>query len=652
MKKLWYLGLIWVMSLCVGLEAKPADITASDVTTKMQEIMKAHATYKKFTPLLAQRSLSVFIDSLDPGKCYFLESEVAPWNAMSDAELQTVVTQFEMKRFPSYEAVFQVCKKAIERRRLFEEKLDADPLPDDVSAKEFKDLTWAKSDEELYDRLKKLRALQIEVSAKIGNEVKDIALQRLKKRRLKIEDEIVEADQKIAQKTLCTYILKAMASSLDAHTNYFTPSEAEQFLINVQQRLFGIGIQLRDDVDGFTIVKIVEGGPADQEKTLKPKDKIIALNGEPVMGLDVLDVVDLIRGSEGTSIVLRVVRNKGEGKKKDLETFDVRLTRGEVVLKETRVESRAEPFGDGVIVYLRLHSFYQDQETSSVDDLRRAFMEASKDQKVLGVVLDLRYNSGGLLPQAVNVSGLFLKKGVVVSIKDENNEVHHLRDLETQQMWDGPLLVLVNRASASAAEIVAQALQDYGRALLCGDDHTFGKGSFQTFTLNPILGNTVDPQGEYKVTRGRYYTTSGKTPQLKGVQSDIVMPGGLSLLDIGEEHAKYPLDNDSIGASFEDSLADVPLFQRDRIRRLYQHDQQKIMTLYKPYLKQLRHNSQERVKQNKMWHLFLEDVKKSEMDMEEIGSFDRYPDFQLYEGMNIMRDLILLIGNSMQQKAA
>ena len=223
-------------------------------------------------------------------------------------------------------------------------------------------------------------------------------------------------------------------------------------------------------------------------------------------------------------------------------------------------------------------------------------------------------------------------------------------------IWDGPMIVLVNRGSASAAEIVAQALKDYGRAILCGDDHTFGKGSFQTFTLNPAIGSTVDPEGEYKVTRGEYYTVSGKTPQRVGVPADIIVPGGLSFLEVGEEFAKYPLENDSIPPNFQDSLSDVPLFQRDRIRKLYQTDQQKKITYYYTFLDQLRKNSQERIAHNKLYQTFLVDVKKSEMDLEEIDSIDRYPDFQLYEGMNVMRDLVMLIDEqkeaALEKKAA
>ena len=205
------------------------------------------------------------------------------------------------------------------------------------------------------------------------------------------------------------------------------------------------------------------------------------------------------------------------------------------------------------------------------------------------MILDLRYNSGGILSQAVSVAGLFITKGVVVSIKDETGHIQHLRDLDGTTIWDGPLIVLINRASASASEIVAQTLQDYGRALIVGDDHSFGKGSFQTFTLNTTAKNeTVNPQGEYKVTRGRYYTVSGKTPQLQVCFPTLLCPGPFSESDIGEKFSKYPLDNDSISPNFDDNLDDIPYLQRDKIKMLYKFNLQPRLHIYDKYIEKLK----------------------------------------------------------------
>jgi carboxyl-terminal processing protease len=634
-------------------EGKPADLTKRDVVMKMHEIMRSHVAYKKLTPQIAKRTLESFIDQLDPTKTYFLLDEIEAYLETDEAVLKNVVQDFEEARFPAFDAIFSEMKKAIARRNILEKKIDGELLPQNVTSKEFKDLPWCKTEEELFERLKRLRALQLDVAAKISKEAQDIALGRIVKRRQKIEEEYTSNDRSFGDRVLSTAVMKAMTSALDAHTNYFTPSEANQFLISVQQRLLGIGVQLRDDVDGFSIVKILEGGPAEQGGELKVKDKIIAINSEPVIGLDVSEVVELIRGQEGTQLALRIVRENGENGEKSQILKDIMITRGEVVLKESRLEAEAHPFGSGAIALIRLHAFYQDADTSSSEDVKRALDEIKSKYKVLGVILDLRFNAGGVLSQAVQVSGLFMKKGIVVSVKDENGDVHPLRDLDASTIWGGPLIVLINRGSASAAEIVAGALQDYGRALIVGDDHSFGKGSFQTFTLTSANVNSVDPQGEYKVTRGLYYTVSGKTPQLNGVQSDVHVASGLEYLEIGEMYAKYPLENDSIEPAFKDTLADVPYFQREKIRKLYGQDHQEVETTQTQYIAELTANSKVRQEQNKPYKAFLEAIKSNdEAELEDMDKPDKRADFQLYESMNVMKDLIIFLESNAQKAAA
>jgi carboxyl-terminal processing protease len=295
------------------------------------------------------------------------------------------------------------------------------------------------------------------------------------------------------------------------------------------------------------------------------------------------------------------------------------------------------------LVYLRLYAFYQDQDSSSSGDLAKEIEKYKKEHRVKGVILDLRYNSGGLLNQAVGVVGLFITKGTVTSIKDDTGHIQHMRALEGKTEWLGPLIVLVNRGSASASEIVAGTLQDYGRAIIVGDDHTYGKGSFQTFTLNTTKNGPVNPQGEYKVTRGRYYTVSGKTPQLTGVSSDIVVPGALSETEVGEKYAKFPLENDTIKENFDDDLLDVPFFQREKVKALYKFDLQKKMTSYQPYLESLKKNSADRISQNKNYQNFLKEIqKKDKAASTEEESSDQFgqSDLQLIEAYNILKDLI------------
>lgn len=615
----------------------------------MQEIMKAHAKYKKLSPELIKKILSNYLEELDPAKSYFIESDISEWENPSDQLLKKVLTDYNNSNFKEFERIHDVMGLAIERRRRLEKEINVSMLPKHVNPKEFKDMKWVQNEEELLTRIMRIRSLQLESAGKLSEELKEKSLQRIAKRQAKFEDDILNQNPVQKQNLILSNLLKASASSLDAHTSYFTPDEAAQFLINVQQRLFGIGAQLRDDINGFTVIKIIDGGPAALEKKLKAKDRIIAVNGEPVVGMDIIDAVDLIRGEEGSPVTLTVIREIEKNKDDksttppEQEKLDIVVNRGEVVLKESRYDSSYEPFGDGVIAYLRLHSFYQDQDSASATDLEKALKTIKISQKVKGVILDLRSNSGGLLSQAVDVTGLFITKGIVASIKDDQGQIQHLRDLDSKTIWDGPLIVLINRGSASASEIVAQALQDYGRSLTVGDDHSFGKGTFQTFTLNTDKANNINPQGEYKVTRGIYYTVSGKTPQKTGVKSEIIVPGSFSETEMGESFSKNALDNESIKENFDDDLSDIPASQRDKIRILYKYNLQPRQDLYGKYVPTLQTNSTYRIEHNKNYQNFLKDLKKSDI-MSDEESEDQFGqnDLQLNETYNIMKDLILM----------
>lgn len=638
-KKSSFVFCFFLLQAC--LEAKPADITAYDVTSKMRDIMKEHASYKKMSPVLARRALVNFIHILDPQKSYFLEGEVRKWLDPDEVLLQAITKDFEYSRFGAFEEIFSSLTKCIDRRAKFEERIAKASLPKNVSGSEFMHAEWCTSEEDLYQRLLRIRAFQMETTKKLDDDLRTQTIQLLMRGRIKNEQKRISKDTNEQRRTFCTCLLKAFSASLDAHTVYFTPAEANQFLIAVQQRLSGIGIQLRDDIDGFTIIKVIEGGPAEVSGDLRLGDKIIAINREPIIGLDSIDVVEMIRGPEGSEVLLTILREIVVGQSHFTESKEIRIQRGDVVIKDARVEVSMEPFADAAIAILKVHSFYQDSNSSSSSDLARGFERLKRESRIKGVVLDLRCNSGGLLTQAVEVVGLFIKKGIVASTKDENGRIEHFRNIDTKMMWDGPMIVLIDRLSASAAEVVAQALQDYGRAVIIGEDHSYGKGTFQTFTLTSNGGTAIDPQGEYKVTRGRYYTVSGKTPQLVGVQSDIVVPGGLSFLEIGEEYAKHPLENDSISSNFEDSLTDVSFFQRDKIRRVYQLEMQKPIAKYQQHIPLLSKNSSSRLAQNRLYKRFLEHCKKVEQGIQH----ESFPpsDFQMQEAVSVMKDFICLL---------
>ncbi len=640
--------LLSFISLTCLCEAKLPDITPQDAKIKVKEIMKAHASHKKLTPVLVQRILNNYLEELDPNKTYLIEPDIETWIRPSEVLLQQIIQDYDDSNFKIFEDIHETLVKAIDRRRHLEQTINYQDLPKHVNADEFKDMPWVYTEDELVTRLKRIKALQLETASKLSEEIKEKSLQRMTKRQAKYEEEMLISDPKERERLVLTNVLKSTASALDSHTAYFTPDEAAQFMINVQQRLYGIGAQLRDDINGFTVTKIVEGGPAALNKELKVKDRVIAVNSEPVVGMDITDAVDLIRGEANTPVLLTVIREfLGLNGNQQEEKLDVTIMRGEVVLNETRYKISYEPFGDGIIGYLKLYSFYQDRDSSSASDLEREINRLKEEYHLLGLILDLRYNSGGLLSQAVNVTGLFMKKGVVVSIKDENGRVQHLRDLNATATWDGPLVVLVNRASASASEIVAQTLQDYGRAMIVGDDHTYGKGSYQTFTLTTDPDyDLVNPQGEYKVTRGRYYTVSGKTPQLVGVLSDIIAPGPLSDTDIGERFSKHPLENDHIKSNFDDDLSDIPFLQREKVKRLYKFGLQEKVDTYLPYLEKLKENSKHRIHTNKNYQNFLNEInKKDEGEGRIEDKVEKFGlnDLQLREAYDIMEDLLLMM---------
>lgn len=649
----WLLLALAFLVFPCALQARLPEIDAKGVQSKLNEMMKAHATQKKLHPVLVKRALQNYLELLDPTKTYLLQSDVKQWTDPDDDLLQQILDDYAKANYRVFSQINEVMKAAILRRRGWEQEVAHEPLPKKVDPDEFKEIPWAKDKQELLTRLLKIRSLQKSAVDKLEQDLQATSMQRIAKRQAYLENEILAKDPVKKSHVVFTNVLKATAAALDAHTSYFTPDEAAQFMIGVQQRLFGIGAQLRDDINGFTITKIVEGGPAAESGLFRLKDKIIAVNGEPVVGMDITDAVELIRGPENTSVTLTILREAPVDESQNTTTngtseksqqkLDLTLKRGEVVIKEARYESSFEPFGNGVIGYLRLHSFYQDPDHSSTGDLTRELNQIKEDHNLKGVILDLRANTGGLLAQAVGVTGMFITKGVVVSIKDDAGHLQHLRDLDGKTIWDGPLIVLIDRASASASEIVAQALQDYGRAIVIGDDHSYGKGTFQTFTLNGTTGK-VNPTGEYKVTRGIYYTVSGKTPQLVGVQSDLIAPGPYSHLDIGESFLKYPLENDKIEPNFEDKMLDVPAMQREALIALYRNDLQPQLDTYSKLLPRLKKNSETRVSKNAGYQAFLADLKKKPSEIED-DAWEKSTknDPQLAEAYNVMKDLIVLM---------
>lgn len=619
---------------CVAYAGKQPDINEKRVHEKIEKILESHVQYNDLSEELMDRAISNYIDELDPHKTYFLEPEVSSYLKPSKELLEKCLSEYKLQNFNSFEKIYSIFVRAVNRRNIIEKKLENETLLENLDSKMFKDIEWAKNGNELRKRLLDIRSLQTQNADKIADFTKKDILKHIDKRRKNREKDFL--DKKQRKQHICTLLLKALATSFDTHTTYFTPNEANQFMIQVQQRLFGIGAQLRDTFNGFTILRIIEGGPAARSGKLKINDRIIAVSHEPIIGMDIAEGVEKIRGEKGTEVLLTIVRENADGKK---EQFELPLTRDEIVIEETRMKSSFTPYGDGVIAYLKLYSFYQDENTSSTKDLKAALETIEKDHKISGVILDLRANGGGLIQEAVGVAGLFIHQGIITSVKSGTGKIDHLRETNSSSAFDGPLVVLTDKASASASEIVAQSLQDYQRAIIVGDKETVGKGSVQEFTLGSKSPGKVNPEGEFKVTTRKYYTVSGKSPQLVGVKSDIVVPGIFANTEIGEKFAKYPLKNDQIKESFDDPLDDVPFIHRYQAAKMFKFKPQVVTDVFFKYLPQLTQNSELRLKDNKDYQTFIEQIALENYDDESIDYF-RKADLQKQEAEHILKDLI------------
>ena len=633
--KIFIINLIIITCNAYAAIAPPL-LTSHDTYSKTEEILKVHAKYKKVDKAIIARAFKNFIDNIDPLKIYLFENEVDKYINPTDNFLMVATEDYGQENFAFFIDLYNTFLKAIERRNGIEALINYNDLPKAVEYKAIEEIGYPKDIEGCKVKLRLIKALQEESISLLEKDKQDKQRAFILKKRLNYEKELITESNLERIRMVHAFFLKSIAEALDSHTTYFTPNEAKQFIVHIQQRLFGIGALLSDTMDGLSVVKLIEGGPAYKAKSLKKGDKIIAVNNESVIGMDLSEAVDLIRGPKKTKVILSIVRTKDNSR----ENFDVEIIRDEIVVEESRYSKAIEPYGDGVIAHLHLHSFYGDPNTSSVKDLRNEILEIQKNYKLKGVILDLRNNGGGLLTEAINVSSLFINKGVVAAIRTHTGDISRLRNLNDNKIWDGPLVVLTNKGSASASEIVSLALSDYGRAIIVGDQRTFGKGSHQSGSFFDASPEHVNPKGEYKVTGGVYYTVGGKSPQLTGVLSDIIVPGIYSKADIGEKFTKFPLENDSIDPLFEDDLSDIHPLYRFKIKKALQQNLQLKESIAK-YLPILQKSSEERIAKNKDYQNFLTAL-DNPSDPSYTDELFTQNDLQLQECMNIMKEFILL----------
>jgi carboxyl-terminal processing protease len=375
--------------------------------------------------------------------------------------------------------------------------------------------------------------------------------------------------------------LNALTHAYDPHTDYLNQEHAKSFSIEMSLSLFGIGAQLSEDFGYCTIDSLIPGGPADKCKQIKRKDRVIAVaqsNQPPVnvVDMELPKVVELIRGPKGTQVRLTL-----EEKDNPASRHVVVLTRDEIKLEDQEAKARLidqpdDHGGTNRIGVISVPSFYAPIDSDahnfiSVDAAK--LIQKLEAEKVSGIILDMRNNPGGSLEEAIQFTGLFIKEGPVVLARSSEGQVQMDAISNSAALYSGPLVVLINRFSASAAEIAAAALQDYGRAVVVGDTSTHGKGTVQSlmpldrFIWTDTPAATNDP-GTLKITIRKFYRVTGASTQLKGVEPDIVLPDVLNYsTDIGERALENPLPWDSIHGVDFNKLNLVQPYLADLLRR-------------------------------------------------------------------------------------
>jgi carboxyl-terminal processing protease len=374
---------------------------------------------------------------------------------------------------------------------------------------------------------------------------------------------------KTKSEDIYSFFMNAVTEVVDPHTNYFSPSQGDDFRISTSQALEGIGATLGVESEYTTIRELVKGGPAERSKKLKVGDRVVSVgqgkDGEmvDVVGWRIDDVVSKIRGPKGTIVKLGVL---GANLPTNATPVIIFIERDKIKLEEQAAKGEVHDVVRDKKKYkvglITLPSFYLDYAgyqrgekdySSTTRDIKR-ILEDFKKQKVQGVVLDLRNNGGGALQEAINLTGLFITSGPVVQVRYGNGRVEVDEDTDNSVTWDGPLIVLVNRFSASASEIFAGAIQDYHRGIIVGEN-TFGKGTVQQVAdLNAIVNVPGKRVGQLKLTMAKFYRVSGNSTQLKGVTPDILFPGIYSDKEYGEEASEFALEWDQIARSAYKSL--------------------------------------------------------------------------------------------------
>ncbi len=634
-------------------------LTCSEVRQLVLLYFKMHFSYNSFTDEISRRTLDNFLKAWDPGKMYFYQSDFDEFTSKYSNKLDDLIGR-DMNCTVIDEIMNRYTQRFNERSQFVNKVVDEkyDFSLDEYLNVDRKNMPYAKTVEEVNDRWRKQTKFQL-LNLKMGVDTIDKAREKLKKR----YELLVKRHNDLTKDRVYGVFLNAFSTALDPHSSYMPAEELEDFRIRTRLSLEGIGASLRSE-DGFTIVaNLVKGGAAEKSGQLKVNDKIIAVgqeNGEStdVIDMDLQEVVKKIRGARGTVVKLSILREESNTSRKMI----VPIVREKIQLVEQQASShvvdvdtkeggKAKKLKIGVIT---LPSFYIDFEgrqkrlknyRSSSNDTKEQ-LKALKEKGVDGVILDLRSNGGGGLDESISTAGLFFGAGPVVQVKASNGETETYYDPDEGTAYDGPLIVMINRHSASASEIFAGAIQDYNRGLIVGDSHTFGKGTVQN------LNDLAQKLGAVKVTVNQFYRASGASTQLKGVNADLVLPSIVDELEIGEKYYDYALPYEEIKTAkytpFKLTRPFVPeLKKRSEVRLAADPDFKKVKDEIEKFRKNKEERSRVSLKEKKDEDTKdakkAKDKDKEEDLVNESSEFSLKDDVYLQETVRIASDYVQLL---------
>ncbi|MCW5200428.1 carboxy terminal-processing peptidase, partial [Desulfobulbus sp. F4] len=550
-----------------------------------RQLPAQHFSHKELDAQTSKAAYDLYLKQIDPRKQFLLAEDAHQLDVFADK----IGEEISQGRILLPDAGMELLNRRAEQvGKMVDELLKkgfdferADYLQIDPEK-----IAFSANAEELRDRWRRILKLDVIESYLEEIEKENKKREEGKKPLLKPEDSHVDqqlwvaAVEKVRKKTR-SYIERiqktdrqehynryfdVIARAFDPHTSYMAPESKEDFDIHMSGSLEGIGALLREDDGHIKVVNIIAGSPAEIQGQLQAEDIILAVsekNGEPVdiSAMSIREAVSHIRGPKGTEVRLTVSRADGS-------RVVIPIIRDVVKLEETYVKSAVLKDKQGKKVgVLKIPGFYRNFENKdgrNVTDDTRSELHKLKKEGIAGLILDLRGNGGGSLSDAVEVSGLFLPGGPVVQVKNSEGKVIVLEDEDKNVAYNGPLLVLVNQFAASASEILAAALQDYGRALIVGGAHTHGKGTVQALVdMNrnlPLLHlKKYDSLGALKVTIQKFYRISGSSTQYKGVTPDVVVPSMLDYLETGEQYLDYSMPWDKVESARHTSWSGLHL---------------------------------------------------------------------------------------------